>query len=64
MISAVTMQVAERNDKPVSFQVGFSLNNKTTTMNSTSHTPYLQSKLFPTVPCQCKFKCIHQKSDA
>jgi hypothetical protein len=58
------MQAAGRNGKPVGFQVGFSLNNKTTTMNSTSHTSYLHSKLFPTMLCQCKFKCIHQKSVA
>jgi len=34
MINAVTMPVAVRNSKPVSFQVGFSLNNETTTMNA------------------------------
>ena len=64
LINAVTMQVAVRNGKHVGFQVGFSLNNKTTTKNSTSHMPYLCSKLFPTVLYQCKFKCIHQKSVA
>ena len=48
MSNAVTMQVAVTNGTPNSFQVGFSLNNKTTTMNSTSHTTYLHSKLFPT----------------
>jgi hypothetical protein len=47
MFNAVTKQVAVRNCKPVGFQVGFCLNNKTTTMNSTSHTSYLHSKLFP-----------------
>jgi hypothetical protein len=33
-------------------------------MNSTSHMPYLHSKLFPTILCQCKFKCNHQKAVA
>jgi len=64
MINAVTMQAAVRNGKPVSFQGGCSLNNKTTTMNSTSRTTHLYSKLFPTMLYQGKFKCIHQKSDA
>jgi hypothetical protein len=63
-VNAVTMPVAVRNSKPVGFQVGFSLNNEATTMNSTSHTPYLHSKLFPTMLCQCTFKCIHQQSVA
>jgi hypothetical protein len=33
-------------------------------MNSTNRTHYLQSKIFLTMLCQRKFKCIHQKSVA
>jgi len=48
--------------KPSVFKWDFLL--ITNTMNSTSHMPYLHNKLFPTVLCQYKFKCIHQKSVA